>query len=1278
MKNNYFLFVLLFSLSIIYAQQGKLDIRFNTKDDGLLGDGFDGTVNAISLYSDNKLLVGGNFNNFNGTPAAKICRLDSEGQIDASFLSGSGFNENVYCMLPLSNGHTLIGGNFTTYNGKTVSKLVKIDANGNLDESFSTKLGDIVKGIIYSLAEDNEGKIIIVGSFDKINTTSINRVARLLPDGTLDTSFLIGKGASLLTKAIAIQPDNKILLGGNFDTFSGESKSKLVRLHSDGTIDNSFTIGTGFNEEVEDLVIQPDGKILVGGNFTTYNNIAANKIIRLNIDGTIDNSFASGSGFDKGIVYKIALDGNGNILVGGSFNGNYDGIKVNRLLMLQDNGKIKSEFDIADGPSAALSDIAHDQNGFWYLGGNFTTYDGLNQGRVTKINEFGALEDGYLTPNVGFNLPVYRVLPLPDKKVLVGGSFKKFNGTSTTSLVCLEEDGTMDSNFNAKTSGVDNVVRAMLQLPDEKILVGGAFKTYNGVNVGRIVAINADGTLDNSIHFGTGFNNHVYCIARQSDGKFIIGGNFTSFNNEAANHIIRLNSDGSRDTSFNCLGTDKIIEEILIQPDGKIIVVGRFGTFNDATSSRMVRLNENGSTDTSFNVGTGFGNNIYAAALQPDGKIIVGGSFTTYMGFNQKKIARLNSDGSLDASFSIGAGFSKGDLRSIILQKDGKIVVGGTFTGTYSSKEVSRLLRLKSDGKIDESFSANLNGTLYTMAFTADNKLMIGGNFNSVSGKAKHRIARLRLCINSSEYNGNWSNQTATDGMELTFNQDFQISQNLNACSCKIAEGKKITIAEEKTLSLDFDLSGLGTLILQNKASLYQDDNEVVNSGKIIAEKKSTPMKNFDYTYWSSPVANQNFKALSPNTYPTNYYYWNNGWIFWTGIMKPGKGYICTVPRPGNYTNGEKAFEANSLTYEQPVKFEGIPNNGIILGETTVANRFHLVGNPYPSAISANEFLDKNPFLFGTIYLWTHDTPLQLKQNVKVYNAADYALYNRTGSTITGPKGVVPTGKIASGQGFFVSAKAPGTVFFSNEMRVKNQNNLFFKRTEITSKTTNNTVKLWLDLTNSQGAFKQLLIGYVPGATNEFDDDYDGISFNGNTFINFFSIANEKKYTIQGRQHPFTLSDEIELGYTSEIEGAFSITIHDLEGFSNQDAVFLEDKLLHREHNLQKGSYNFETSKGTFTDRFVLRFQSNLNLNEIEKKESIVVYSKEKSIWFSSEKEAIKEVFIYDLSGKLLFCKKEIYTNEYNWNFKTKLPAVVLSKMKLETNKVVTQKVILN
>lgn len=311
------LLVCLFFRGSAFAQQGLLAATFNTFDDGLQGDGFDGIVRTLALQSDGDLIVGGDYLYFNGISLSYLSRLKPDGTVDASFNLGSGFNGKVYGTLIQPDGKIIVGGSFTGYNGTVVGRLIRLNNNGSRDASFSTGLG-VTDNIVYATAQQSDGKTIVVGSFTKYNTTNTNRVVRILPDGSLDLTFAIGSGASRLVGEVKVQTDGKIILAGFFDTFNGVVCNKIIRLNPDGSIDTSFITGTGFNHNTTASFLQVDGKILLGGVFTAYNGMIANRIIRLNSNGSVDLSFVSGNGFSSGGVNVIKVASNGSIMVGGA------------------------------------------------------------------------------------------------------------------------------------------------------------------------------------------------------------------------------------------------------------------------------------------------------------------------------------------------------------------------------------------------------------------------------------------------------------------------------------------------------------------------------------------------------------------------------------------------------------------------------------------------------------------------------------------------------------------------------------------------------------------------------------------------------------------------------------------------------------------------------------------------------------------------------------------------------------------------------------------------
>ena len=453
-----------------------------------------------------------------------------------------------------------------------------------------------------------------------------------------------------------------------------------------------------------------------------------------------------------------------------------------------------------------------------------------------------------------------------------------------------------------------------------------------------------------------------------------------------------------------------------------------------------------------------------------------------------------------------------------------------------------------------------------------------------------------------------------------------------------------------------------GSLFISNNASLVQINNTDANLGSITYERIPSYARNTDYVYWSSPVSGQTIGAFSPNTLSGKYYSYNSSIDNWqqeytTTVMTAGKGYIIRGQEP----QGFPAPPPSSYI------FTGKPNNGHYEMTTITADRSYLLGNPYPSALDADTFLFQNKdVLYGTLYFWTHKTEIGKGTSNNgpeafPYTSDDYASYNATGGvgvtldlenllgTAHAPSGgATPTGKIGSGQGFFASSKPTISVtkiVFNNDMRVgvngiTGNNTQFFKTKNTKAKTAQiEKNRVWLNLTNTQGAFKQTLVGYITGATNDIDDAFDGESFDGQEFVDFYSVNQDKNLTIQGRALPFNENDEVPLGFRSTIEGPFSISIDQVDGSMSNQPVFIEDKLTNTVFDLKSGKYTFNTTAGTFNDRFVLRYANKtLSTEETEVNDGIIVlYSnnyKTLIVHNSVMDSTVKSVALFSLTGQ--------------------------------------------
>jgi uncharacterized delta-60 repeat protein len=672
---------------------------------------FNDKVFEIIRQSDGKLVIGGLFTTYNGTSANRIIRLNTDGSVDTSFDIGTGFDTSVNKILQQSDGKLVVAGGFSTY------KAVINPATGG----------------------------IISGHF-------VKKIVRLNTDGSLDTSFNAGSGFNNPTTSIIQQSDGKFVVGGTFTTYNGTSANRIVRLNTDGSVDTSFNAGTGFNAFVNRVLKQTDGKLVVAGGFTTYNGTSANRIIRLNNDGTRDNSFNIGAEISNAeFVYEMIQQSDGKIIIGGDVISTYNGISANKIVRLNTDGSLDTSFNAGSGFNNPPTSIIQQSDGKLVVGGTFTTYNGISANRIIRLNTNGTRDSSFNT-GTGFNNRVDTILQQPDGKFLIVGDFTKFDQIVSNKIAKLNIDGTKDLNTFIGSVGFDNTVLSILKQADGKIVVGGNFLEYNGISANRIIRINSDNSIDTSFNIGTGFNNKVNLIIQQSDGKLVVGGTFTTYNGVYANKIVRLNIDGTRDGGFNIgIEYDQFVTEIfsiIQQSDGRLVVGGELFYYNENTGDinmNIVRLNANGSIDSSFNTGQNFENKVRSIIQQNSGDLIVGGDFTL-------NIKKINTNGNNISGFieNIGSGFNS-KVRSIIQQSDGKLVIGGDFT-TLNQISANRIVRLNPDGTRDSSFNTGtgIGGVaVHSIIQQSDGKLVIGGEislYNSpYSFVSANKILRLNI-----------------------------------------------------------------------------------------------------------------------------------------------------------------------------------------------------------------------------------------------------------------------------------------------------------------------------------------------------------------------------------------------------------------------------------------------------------------------------------------------------------------------------------------------------
>jgi uncharacterized delta-60 repeat protein len=371
--------VLPFHYSALAQTPGSLDTTF------IKGSGADGFVRVVVVQPDGKLLTGGNFSMVRGVTNALVTRLNSDGAPDSGFTSAflaPVLAARIYTLDVQTDGRILVGGMFTSVGGTFRTNIARLQADGSLDPSFNSGVGPF--GLVRILAVQPDGRILIGGEFTTVNNTNRNRIARLNADGSLDSSFDPGTGADNIVRTVALLPTGQVLVGGLFNSFDGRPSKYLVRLNTDGSLDSAFPAGAGPDNNVYFIAPQAEGTFLIGGDFTAVNGTNLNRVARLQADGSVDNSFMPAGGALGGPVYQIVSQDNGKIVIGGSFT-NVNGVSLNRLARLQPDGSLDTGFNPGAGASDMVLTVGIQGDGMLVAGGLFGGYDGTNVGMIARV-----------------------------------------------------------------------------------------------------------------------------------------------------------------------------------------------------------------------------------------------------------------------------------------------------------------------------------------------------------------------------------------------------------------------------------------------------------------------------------------------------------------------------------------------------------------------------------------------------------------------------------------------------------------------------------------------------------------------------------------------------------------------------------------------------------------------------------------------------------------------------------------------------------------------------
>ena len=791
---------------------------------------FNADVNSIAMQSDGKIILGWDFTTYKWVQSNHIVRLNADDTKDTSFTIWSGFedawDQTVSKIILQADGKILVFGAFTKYNWAQVKYFARLNSDGSLDTSFESWL--INQWDINTIAIQNDGKILIGGWQFTYNWVSKQWIARLNSDWSLDNSFDVWDNFSYVS-GIGIQSDGKILIS-EYSPWNYAGWYALVRINADWSLDTSFKPGYTGGGLISKIAIQDDGKIIALGQISNYQdpsyvlgycsnwvteidevscqNLGSCSDGRQRIDqGSCEVPTCSDPQYtDQGSCEGMwsCSDGRQNISQSScelgtcsdsqytdqssceaptctdpqyTDQGSCEGAYVCGDPYYKDQASCEANDNAWEQPNQWRSLNTWNLSNYWsqqnYRGqqnwwnNDYNTWtQWIKANGIIRLNSDGSVDTWFITGEGFDNIDgSWDIAIQADGKIIVGWNFYRYNNMSFGSLARLNNNWTLDTSFNVWLNWWSQVNWIWIKSNGD-IVIG--WSLYYNWESQKFSHINTDGIREPIFNIWDWFNGRIFGMEIQADGKILVGGSFSSYRGTKTQNIVRLNTDGSKDTSFavgNGIGGNRPYVQILkTQSDGKAILAGNFTSYQWVPANNIVRVNTDGSRDTSFDIGAWFNNAVGWVAIQSDGKIIVWWWFDKYQGNNVACMVRLNADGSKDTSFTVDPSLSLNcpSITNIKVFNDGKILLAG-----WQGGGAWKILRLNANGSKDTSFN-NVNNEqafwvivtyISSLAIQADGKLIIGGRFaNASSGTPTENILRL---------NANWTRDNSFDQVGL-------------------------------------------------------------------------------------------------------------------------------------------------------------------------------------------------------------------------------------------------------------------------------------------------------------------------------------------------------------------------------------------------------------------------------------------------------------------------------------------------------------------------------
>lgn len=612
-----------------------------------------------------------------------------------------------------------------------------------------------------------DGKLVVAGHFDVFHGQPRSGIARLGPAGGLDEGFTFSGGLLGRVSTVAIQPDGRILLGGAFTAGPAPSRRNLIRLEPDGGIDDTFRSQIEGAEDCEVCVIclLDDGRMAVGGTFEGIGAAPRRGVAVLLADGSMDETFDPGAAVEDrfGRVDDITPTRDGGLMVAGLFT-KFNGRQRSGLVELDATGAINEAFALQLDSQIglpAVTKVRQIEHGRWLIAGRFDEVDGQPRREMARLTVDGRLDEDFQVGGdlLGHGSGLVRdFVVLSGGYILLAGDFLGIGDVPRPGLMRLDGEGSIDPGFELPggvqwADGSAGWASAVAVQRDGALVVLGGFDRLGDAHRHLIGRLFADGAVDDaysSPDLLVERGGSVGAIAVLADGSVLAGGDFERVDGLTRHGLVRWDAGGRLDTAFDgALAPGSVVNALAVQPDGKLLVGGLFSEVQGQDHANLVRLDSTGQLDPTFAASANPSGEVYCLALGPEGQVAIGGNFEVVGGVARERIALVDTNGNVDPDFQ-PALFYPRDLPEAYclgMQPDGCLLVGGFFDRVNGERRLN-LARLRLDGSLDPTFDPHLDvdGDLplvLTLAIAPDATILVGGAFERVNGRSRRGIARL-------------------------------------------------------------------------------------------------------------------------------------------------------------------------------------------------------------------------------------------------------------------------------------------------------------------------------------------------------------------------------------------------------------------------------------------------------------------------------------------------------------------------------------------------------